>query len=578
MYDSIQHKNSEPIGVTTRKTKTLKVRGVRQSSADEGYPHQFVYPVQMETANVPDELETLFRGWDHEHPVLIAAPTGTGKSTFIIDRLLPFIKEQGGRLLIVSNRVALNTQYKMQVLKRNNHPALRRLTPLGIQEEMEFDDLPVTFCSYQGLPGLLKREEKIFTHAVFDEAHFFCSDSLFARDTGWLLSKIPIKFREAVRIYMTATPWAVENMIAEEEQKLKPSIAARLGIASYRPVNLNPGQLLTYRFPTVKRKYQLYALPSKVRNDPCQVLPDLIKESPEGEKWLIFVDSKANGKRLAELLGGADYLDSIGKTGPVWDELTTNERFPKRILVTTPVADCGINIADNAVKHVVIFSVDHVQFVQELGRKRLKEGERINLYVPELSVDQLARLERRNDQLLQALRRFEAMPAENYYLQRLDEWYSENAELRHLIPIDGSGRLHINRCAEQAVRQRGLLYQKLRDLQQAGCKHPFIELVCRWLDLPASALEDAVAHSGEAELLKFLEEHCGIALKSKEEQDAFSTQFKKLREKIYGSRQKDNRGRPIWGPRIIQGEFEELHLPFTLDSYNGEWVIKKNQV
>lgn len=577
MYDSIQHKNSEPIGVTTRKTKTLKVRGVRQSSADEGYPHQFVYPVQMETANVPDELETLFRGWDHEHPVLIAAPTGTGKSTFIIDRLLPFVKEQGGRLLIVSNRVALNTQYKMQVLKRNSHPALKHLTPLGIQEAMEFDDLPVTFCSYQGLPGLLKREEKIFTHAVFDEAHFFCSDSLFARDTGWLLSKIPIKFREAVRVYMTATPWAVENMIAEEEQKLKPSIAARLGIASYRPVNLNPRQLLTYRFPTVKRNYLLHALLPTVRDDPCQGLPDLIKASPEGEKWLIFVDSKAYGKQLAKLLDDADYLDSDGKTGSVWDELTTNERFPKRILITTPVADCGINIADNAVKHVVIFSVDHVQFIQELGRKRLKKGERINLYVPEPSAEHLSRLERHNDQLLRALHQFETMQIE-HYLQRLDEWYGESAELRHLIPIDGGGRLHINRCAEQAVRQRGLLYQKLRDLQQAGCKYPFIASVCQWLDLPESALDDTVAHTGEAELLKFLEEHCEMSLKSKEEQDAFSTKFKKYREKIYGSRQKDNRGRPIWGPRIIQGEFEELHLPFTLDSSKGEWVIKRKQV
>lgn len=96
--------------------------------------------------------------------------------------------------------------------------------------------------------------------------------------------------------------------------------------------------------------------------------------------------------------------------------------------------------------------------------------------------------------------------------------------------------------------------------------------------MPASALEDAVAHSGEAELLKFLEEHCGIALKSKEEQDAFSTQFKKLREKIYGSRKKGNRGRSIWGAQIIQGEFEELHLPFTLDSSKGEWVIKRKQI
>lgn len=572
MFDSVEYKNLGLGGAVKREKKQLKVRGIRESPADEGYPHQFVTPIQMETINVPDELETLFRGWDHKHPVLIAAPTGTGKSTFIIDRLLPFIKERGGQLLIVSNRVALNTQYKMQVLKRNNHPALKRLTPLGIQEEMEFDDLPVTFCSYQGLPGLLKREEKIFTHAVFDEAHFFCSDSLFARDTGWLLSKIPEKFRDAVRIYMTATPWAVENMIAEEEQKLKPSIPERLGIDNYRPVDLSLRQLLVYRFPTVKRNYQLYALPFKVRNDPCQVIPDLIKESPEGEKWLIFVDSKTNGKRLAKLLDDADYLDSDGKTGPVWDELTTNERFPKRILVTTPVTDCGINIADNAVKNVVIFSVDHIQFIQELGRKRLKQNEKVHLYVPELSNAQMAQLENRNNQLLQWLADYQSHPEKRRF-QRLQEWYEVDPAVRHLIPIDDNGRLHINRCAEQVVRQRGILYQELRELQKND-QHFFLRMVCKWLNLPETALETAIDHTSETKLLKFLEKYCDTFLDSKKEQYDFSFEFRKLREEAHGSRQKGSRRKSPWGYKIIREQLEELCLPFVLDITGGRWVIR----
>lgn len=573
----IQNNRSTELGGVVRKTKTLKVRGVRRSPADEGYPHQFVTHIQMDTEKVVDELEAPFRGWNCGHPVLITAHTGTGKSTFVVDRLLPFVEEQGGRLLIVSNRVALNTQYKVQILKKRNHPALKRLTPLGIREETEFDSLPVMFCSYQGLPALLKQEKRRFSHAVFDEAHFFCSDSLFARDTGWLLSKIPAKFHDAVRIYMTATPWAVENMIAEEEQNLKPALPERLGIANYGPVDLSPRQLLSYRFPAVKRNYKLHALSAAVRDDPCQALLNLIKESPEEEKWLIFIDTRVHGQRLAKLLGNADadYLDAAGKTGPVWDELTTKERFPKRILVTTPVADCGINITDSAVRNVVIFSVEHAQFIQELGRKRLNRDEQINLYVPDLSEKQLSQLEKRNDQLLQALHKFETMPMEHYYAQRLDEWYGENAELRHLIPIDGGGRLHVNRCAEQAVRQRGLLYQRLRELRQSGQKHPFIAVVCKWLSLPDTAPEEILSHTGESELIKFLEEICNVPMKSKEEREAFSLRFRKLREKVYGPRQKGNRRKDPWGSKIIQIELEQMDLPFELKSSKEGWIITK---
>ena len=43
--------------------------------------------------------------------VLITAPTGMGKSTFIIHELLPYLKERGKKLLILCNRRLLRDQY-----------------------------------------------------------------------------------------------------------------------------------------------------------------------------------------------------------------------------------------------------------------------------------------------------------------------------------------------------------------------------------------------------------------------------------------------------------------------------------
>lgn len=576
MCDNIKYKKPESGGVITRAKPQLRVKMVRQSPANEGYSHPFANSIPVATSNVSNELEGLFQEWSCWQPVFIDAPTGTGKSTFVLDKLLPFIIEQRGRLLIISNRIALNTQYKHQVLKRYKHPALHLLTAQGIQEAQEFDNLPVTFCSYQGLPSLLRQEDRNFTHLVLDEAHYFCSDAIFAKDTGWLLRQIPVKFRGSVRIYMTATPWAVENMVAEEESKLPPPLWRQIDTFYHGTFYPYPPQLLVYQFPAVSRNYHLHVLPAEVRSNPLH--PDLmnaIKVSSSKEKWLIFVDSKVYGWQLSKVLDNAAYLDANEKSGNTWEEITTTSRFSQRFLVTTSVADCGINIDDGAVKHVVLFSTDHVQFIQELGRKRLKQNEKVHLYVPELSNAQMAQLENRNNQLLQWLADYQSHP-EKHRSQRLQEWYEADSAVRHLIPIDGNGRLHVNRCAEQVVRQRGILYQELRELQKNN-QHFFLRMVCRWLNLPETALETAIDHTSETKLLKFLEKYCDTFLDSKEEQDTFSFEFRKLREDAHGSRQKGSRRKGPWGYKIIREQLEELCLPFVLDATGGRWVIRSKK-
>lgn len=508
----------------------IRARLVKENPASEDYIHGALRLIKMKTPDVVQELKDVFQDWTAEKAVFIEAATGMGKSTVITEHLFPHIANNGGRLLIVSNRIALNTQYKMQLLKQTHSPALEEMTPLGIQRQDEFEGLPVVFCSYQGLPGLLKSGRGSFTHAVFDEAHFFCADSLFARDTGRLLEQIPKAFQDSVRIYMSATPWAVRNLVAETEQErpkplinrlehtlggLTPSLGELLyhpGFFPFSPRIIDAmlrddgTSLLYYQFPAPKRSYRLCALPSEVRDNPCKgALLNLIKKSPKNEKWVIFINSKKQGIELAEMLN-CSYLDAESKAGSVWTQLTTKSSFPGSVLVTTPVTDCGVNIIDDDVKHVVLFSTDHVQFLQELGRKRLRKGETINIYVPDLTLQQLNRLRRQNDELIQALNQFN-IEKKNHGPQLLAEWHGESQEIRELIPVDGFGRLYINRGAEQFVRQRNLLYQELEQLWAEGHKHPFIEVVCRWLDLSDIDLERAFCRTVQEEMLLFLGKH-----------------------------------------------------------------------
>ena len=440
----------------------------------EEYLCDFIDLIKPQTSNVPAELAGEVPKWRSWMPVLIQAGTGTGKSTFVLDVICRLAKQENKTVLIVSNRLALNVQYKMQLIRMIKPSLEEELTKVGIQRMATIDH--VTVVSYQGLWGFMRDYqsrvsggEPCFAFAVFDEAHFFTSDALFADDTGALLNKIPQVFQSSNRVYMTATPWGVQNLIAQAEEAVPspmfkrlqnvlgdmtcPSIYGKrlmlynMGLPcdwDNRVLDEEPHELRLYRFPDKPRDYRLHWLPAKVRDGQNQGLVKLIGGIPAGEKTVIFVNSKKQGGQLARELQDAAYLDADSKSGQVWEQLTTESRFQASVLITTAVADCGVNIIDSAVRHVVLFTTDHVQLIQELGRIRLRDGESLNVYIPALSPVQLNRLNRENEKWYQEVLSFELMTEEERYGQKFKVWRSEDPAMRHLFSLSGNGNLCVN--------------------------------------------------------------------------------------------------------------------------------------
>ena len=87
--------------------------------------------------------------------VLITAPTGMGKSTFIIHELLPYLKERGKKLLILCNRRLLRDQYWQNL----------------VQVYDCYDDLEksVELMTYQQLAEKMNKE---IVEETIDEAPF----------------------------------------------------------------------------------------------------------------------------------------------------------------------------------------------------------------------------------------------------------------------------------------------------------------------------------------------------------------------------------------------------------------------
>lgn len=120
---------------------------------------------------------------------------------------------------------------------------------------------------------------------------------------------------------------------------------------------------------------------------------DLIHEieATSGQKWLIFVDNEKKGKKFLEELvneGIEDVgflsryeIDHNEESKAVYDDIVTYESYECRILITTSVLDCGINICDPKVKNIVIACDNKTGFLQMLGRKRIEQDEELRLFI-----------------------------------------------------------------------------------------------------------------------------------------------------------------------------------------------------
>ena len=80
--------------------------------------------------------------------------------------------------------------------------------------------------------------------------------------------------------------------------------------------------------------------------------------------------------------------------------LEVNQRFDCRVLVATSVLDNGVSIIDDTLKNIVVDTTDKVQLMQMFGRKRLADGEQINLYIANKSVDDISGYIQSNNEVL----------------------------------------------------------------------------------------------------------------------------------------------------------------------------------
>lgn len=164
-----------------------------------------------------DQLASVWQFWRPERAIFLVSPTGSGKTTFITDEMVEeILKNPNQHLILVSNRIALDVAIKRKISQKTGF--YTHFNDAALHEMSAFKN--ITIVSYQQLKNHMKFSEKSFStvsHVVFDEAHYFASDATFSSGNGALLERIPHVFKNAVRIYITATPAQVLTHISASE-------------------------------------------------------------------------------------------------------------------------------------------------------------------------------------------------------------------------------------------------------------------------------------------------------------------------------------------------------------------------
>lgn len=384
MYDFFERWNErEP----EHKNRAVFSIGFSEFRDFDGHPPDIQMFFQHDECRFLSEALSLvdIKEWHPNWPIFISSQTGSGKSTFIFDVLLRHVVDlqrcgdREANILLLSNRIALNRQMRMAVAKRIK--GLLYGEQLALLEEMEKSDAVsldawsfrfpmITLSTYQSIS---KNASDLwnYRYLVSDEAHFFTSDSTFNAHTEDVMKYIIKNGRNAVRLYLSATPEiAFEPIIREEYHRFvrEAGMDVPLNIFYYN---------MARDYSYVKKIFYF---------DTDDELLDVIRKSDE--KWMIFVDSRDMGEfykrelckdKTCVFLSSDNKYHSEAKA--VFDEIIEKEMFSVDVLVATSVLDNGINIKSSTVHNLVIEVFDKTEFVQMLGRIRRVENTELNLFI-----------------------------------------------------------------------------------------------------------------------------------------------------------------------------------------------------
>lgn len=369
--------------------------------------------------------KSVWQFWQPGEQVFVSAGTGRGKNTFIKKELLKHININQ-KVVIFENRQSLMQQQVIDIVSEIAPDALK-YNDISKDNMVTFGhNKNIMIISYQAasLKCILNDSDFLnfcsqARYLIFDEAHYILDDSLYNKGINFFIQtflfpivtkdennndyRIP-SFPNSTKIFMSGTMDEVYEYIQQTNRFPRKPFDF---IESKETLNLdNPnsslkilrgyGNIERYNYVLSMPTDYSYIEPYKYKN--LEDICSQIEKTPADEKWLIFVKSVEEGARLQGILqkmysNNVCFLNAENKESSrnkeIYSQLIHECKFGCRILIATTVIYNGVNVKDNAVKHIVVPFTTMSVLKQLIGRKRITENEIVNVYFPDVTYDEI---------------------------------------------------------------------------------------------------------------------------------------------------------------------------------------------
>lgn len=369
--------------------------------------------------------------WTPNKIVFIEAPTGRGKTHFIKYKLSEYDKTK--KILLLVNRTIIKRQSEKEIGTEGN----------------------VTIITYQHIANLILINNFVdiigFDYIICDEAHYFCEESEFIFNTDivfdWTINQ------SAIKIFMTATAKYIKGYI----NKLK------LEINHYY----------------LENKYNFIDKLYFYEDD--NVIKKLLFDLPPDEKAIYFTSAK-KAYEMSELLNSCVFYCSRNNYGyysyvdsKLIEYIEEHERFEEHILCTTRVMDCGVNIFDGSIKHMIVDIADLSSIIQCIGRKRIQGSEKIIIYIKDKKGNAIIRKLKNIESKLN----YANIIKEKGDIALIEEYAHKNTYGNLIYDIVNREKLRIekriNNLMYYTYNQNKILYEQILEDKEDGFKIKLLE-------------------------------------------------------------------------------------------------------
>ena len=518
-----------------------------------------------------------YLGWG-DSDIYIQAPTGCGKTYFILHNIVPMAMQRGTGVLILCNRKNLLLQYNNDIIAQN-----QELVKCGNDNLFRYlSDGMLLVTTYQAIAASSKYDQIIarFGVVVCDEVHALYADSQFATNLYIAFDKILQWSFGRLMLFVSATAEHIFPILYHEKWK------RCYTDLHFKQIDWNQNQSIPgyykveadYSFCEVKYLREIEQIPSLIQQD-----QDL------NSKWIVFVPSIGEGKAIEKGLrriGQTDVFLLTKKSASsvqgekICEQLTRYHTFEPRILISTPVLEAGVSVCELNVKNVIDLHFLRESFVQTLGRKRLQQGEQINLYILNRGKVFFSRKQFFGGQILKEAsvidNKVQSQYIQGYIANRLLEKNEEIEALKTFLFCDVSGKYQINPISQKKARDDYNFYTEMVRLLALD-KTAFIRRQLLWLGLGQSYSEDNWIKEFrndeiEKEVLGYLEKSVDGTPMDRAAFSKFKLELSRLFHRLFPE-EPFRSDRPMCTSKLVR-KMKSMNLPFDIVSEN---VDRKKQ-